>query len=87
MQKRVWITFFLFKELLVFFKKSIPSGESFTNRHLLALDGHGSHVTLEAIEQTLKFEFKMITLPSYTSCSITIICVLFQAIENNIQKG
>jgi hypothetical protein len=42
--------FFLFKEFVTFFKKSILSGVSFINQHLLILDGHGSHVTLEVIE-------------------------------------
>jgi hypothetical protein len=37
------------------------------NRHFLILDGHGSHVTLEAIEQTYEARLNMITLPSHTS--------------------
>jgi len=32
-------------------KRSIPNGISLTNRHMFILDGHASHVTLEAIEQ------------------------------------
>jgi hypothetical protein len=31
MQKKVWMIFFLFKEFLIFFKKNVPSGVSFTN--------------------------------------------------------
>jgi isocitrate dehydrogenase kinase/phosphatase len=31
------------------------------------LDGHGSHVGLDAIEHAQKFGFGMITLPSHTS--------------------
>jgi hypothetical protein len=50
MQKKVRMNFFLFKEFLAFFKKSIPNGMSFTNQHLLILNGHGNHVTLETIE-------------------------------------
>jgi IS4 transposase len=50
MQSKAWMTTFLFKEFLSFFKRSIPSGISITNRHLFILDGHGSHVALEAIE-------------------------------------
>jgi hypothetical protein len=57
----------LFKELLYFFKRSIPNGISLTNRHLLILDGHGSHVTFETIEQAKEFGLDMITLPSHTS--------------------
>jgi hypothetical protein len=39
-----------FQFFLSLFKRSIPIGISIINRHLLILDGHGSHVTLEAIE-------------------------------------
>jgi hypothetical protein len=61
------MTTFLFKEFLSFFKRSIPSGISLTNRHLLILDEHGSHVTFETIEQAKEFGLDMITLPSHTS--------------------
>jgi hypothetical protein len=44
------MTCFLFKEFLSFFMKSIPNGISPFNCHLLTLEGHGSHVTLEAIK-------------------------------------
>jgi hypothetical protein len=50
-----------------FFKRSVPSGISLSNRHFLIIDGHGSHVTLEAIEQAQTFGLDMITLPSHTS--------------------
>ncbi len=51
MQSKAWMTTFIFKEFWFFFKKLVPSGISINNRHLLILDGHGSHVTLKAIEQ------------------------------------
>ncbi len=66
MQSKAWMITFLFKEFLVSFKRSIPSVISITNRHMLILDGHGSHITLEAIEQVQKFGLDMITLPSHT---------------------
>jgi hypothetical protein len=50
MQKKVWMIFSLFKELLSFFKKFIWGGISFTNRHLLIMDGHNNNVTLETIK-------------------------------------
>jgi hypothetical protein len=59
--------FFLFKEFLFFFNKSILGGVSFSNWHLLILYGHGNHVTLEVIEQAEDFGLDMITLPSHTS--------------------
>jgi hypothetical protein len=60
------MTIFLFKKLLSFFNKSIPSGMSLNNQHLLILDGHGNHVT-QVIEQAKEFGLNMITLPSNTS--------------------
>jgi hypothetical protein len=47
---KTWMTSFLFKEFMSFFKRLVLGGISPSNRHLLALDGHGSHVNLEAIE-------------------------------------
>jgi hypothetical protein len=35
--------------------------------HILILDGHGSHVTLKAIEQVQTFGLDMVILPSHTS--------------------
>jgi len=49
-----------------FFKSSIPCGISINNKHLLILDGLGSHVTLEAIEQASEFGLDMVTLLSHT---------------------
>jgi len=64
------MTTFLFKKLLSFFDKSIPSGMSLNNQHLLILDGHGNHVTLEVIEQAKEFGLNMITLPLNTSYAL-----------------
>jgi hypothetical protein len=49
MQNKAWMTTFLFKEFLSFFKKIVLNGISQFNRHLLILNTRGSHVTLEAI--------------------------------------
>jgi hypothetical protein len=67
MQKRTWMTAFLFKKFLSIFKRSILGGVSFTNRHLLILDGHDSHVTLKAIKHAKDIGLDMITLPFHTS--------------------
>jgi hypothetical protein len=66
MQSKAWMTTFLFKEFLSFFKSSIPSGISINNKCLLILDGHGSHVTLEAIERASEFGLDMVILFSHT---------------------
>jgi hypothetical protein len=66
MQKKLWMIFILlFREFLALFKKSIPSGMSFTNQHLLVLDGHGNHVTLKTIKHAQEVGLDMITLPSH----------------------
>jgi hypothetical protein len=56
----------LFKEFLFFFKRLILGGISLINKHLVIFDGHGSHVTLEAIEQAQTFKLDMVTLPTST---------------------
>ncbi len=61
------MTTYFFKEFLSFFKASILGEISLTNRHLHILDGHGSHVTVETIEQAKKFGLDMIILPLHTS--------------------
>jgi len=64
---KVFLISFLFKEFLSFFKRSVLGGIFRNNCHLLALDGHGSHVILEAIEHVQQFGLNMITLPSHIS--------------------
>jgi hypothetical protein len=44
-QTKAWMTSFLFKEFLSFFKRLILGGSSPSNHHLLILNGHGSHVS------------------------------------------
>jgi hypothetical protein len=67
MQKKAWMTSFLFKEFLSFSKRSILRRISLTNRHLLIVDGHSSHViTLEAIKQAHEFGLNMVTVPAHT---------------------
>jgi hypothetical protein len=53
--------------ILVILQNLVSSGISQSNTHLLILDGHGSHVTLEEIGQAQTFGLYMITLPSHTS--------------------
>jgi len=52
MQSKGWMMSFFFKEFLSFLKRSIPKDIFQSKLHLVVLDGHGSHVTLEAIRQT-----------------------------------
>jgi hypothetical protein len=57
----------IYSSSFFFFIQSIRKGLSQQNRHFLILDGHGSHVTLEATEQTYEAGLDMITLPSHIS--------------------
>ncbi len=72
------------------FYKSIPSGPSgmsLNNRHLLILDGHGNHFTLEAIEHAKKFGLDMITLPLHTSHALQPLNVAcFKPFKTTLKK-
>jgi hypothetical protein len=67
MQNNAWMKAFLFKGILSFFNNLVPCGISQSNRYLLILDDHGSHVILKTIGQVQTFGLNMITLPSHTS--------------------
>jgi len=58
---------FILNFLKQIFKKYVPNEKFQTNWHLIILDEHGSHVTLEAIKQSHQFGLDMITFPSHTS--------------------
>ncbi len=75
MQSKAWMTTTLFKKFLSFFKRSIGSGISLTDRNLFILDGHGSHDTFKAIEWIKEFGLDMITLPSHTSHALQLLGV------------
>ncbi len=77
---------FLVKKIFLFFKKYAPNEIVLMNHHLLILDGHGSHVALDTIEQTQQFGLNMMTLPSNTSMPFNLRCILFQAFQNKIKK-
>jgi len=77
MQTKAWMTSFLFKEFLSFFKKLIL-GEIFS-----IIEEHGSHVMLEAIAQAQEFNLDMVTSLTHTFHAITTPrCKFFQAIQN-----
>jgi hypothetical protein len=61
------MTSFLFEIFLSFFKKWVPSEIYQSNQHILILNKHGSHVTLETITQAHEFGLEMVALPSHTS--------------------
>jgi hypothetical protein len=69
MQKNAWMTGHLFEKWLNHIAEHLEKkgGLSPTNRYLLILDGHNSHVTIEVIEKAWTLGIDMISLPSHTS--------------------
>lgn len=69
MQPRAWMTGILFSKWLSHFIEAVKQkgGISSSCRHLLILDGHNSHVTLDAVRQARDAGLDMLTLPSHTS--------------------
>ena len=69
MQQRAWMTSYLFSAWISHFIASIQQtyGISPTRRHLLILDGHNSHCTLEVVRAAKDVGLDLITLPSHTS--------------------
>jgi hypothetical protein len=66
-QKKVWMTTFMFQEFLIFFKRYVPFGIFEANLHLLILNGHKSHVIVKAILQAQQLGLNIITLPLHKS--------------------
>jgi hypothetical protein len=58
---------FLFKGFMSLFNNLVLSGISQSDRYLLILNGHGSHVTFKTIRQVQTFGLDMITLSCHTS--------------------
>ena len=69
MQTKAWMTATLFSHWISYFIWSLErkGGISHKRRHLLILDGHNSHVTLEVVHKCREVELNLLTLPSYTS--------------------
>jgi len=67
MHKKAWMTTYLFKQWLVFFYKFILGGGFQGNQHLLILNGHGSHITIQTLEHVVKVGLEMVTLRTHTS--------------------
>ena len=69
MQQKAWMTSYLFSAWISHFIKSVGrlGGISLERRHLLILDGHNSHVTLEVVHEAKSIGLDLVTLPSHTS--------------------
>ena len=69
MQPLVWMTGYLFSVWILNLIESVQSrgGISKKNMHLLILDGHSSHVTLDVVQEARALGLDLLTLPSHTS--------------------
>lgn len=68
-QPKAWMTNILFQKWMLHFIHSVPElyGISPTSRHLLILDGHKSHVSLDVIRIAKAKGLDLLTFPSHTS--------------------
>jgi hypothetical protein len=74
MQEKAWMTGHLFKSWIGHFVKNVRDCGlqiSLLCRHLLILDGHGSHVTMDVVKKACSVGLDLLTLPSIhpTPCS------------------
>ena len=69
MQTKAWMTATLFSHWISHFIRCLESKGGISNerRHLLILDGHNSHVTLEVVQKCREVGLDLVTLPSHTS--------------------
>jgi hypothetical protein len=69
MQPRAWMTSYLFSAWISPFIGCVQSmgNISIENRHLLILDGHCSHITLDVVQEARVVGLDLLTLPSHTS--------------------
>jgi len=68
-QPKAWMTQYLFKERMVYFLKNVRGIHPLSPncKHLLILDGHTSHITLEVVKIAMLSGVDLLTFPSHTS--------------------
>jgi len=68
-QHNAWMTKFLFESWIAHFLRNLNNGPGVSqhNRHLLIVDGHTSHVTIEVTKTCMNNGIDIVTLPSHTS--------------------
>ena len=69
MQLNAWMTRWLFESWISHFIECLKRGLGIDlqNRHVLILDGHNLHVTLEVVRISMEFGLDIVSLPSHTS--------------------
>jgi len=89
MQEKAWMTSYLFSTWLSHFIKNVnklAGGISPQRRHLLILDGHSSHVTVEVVNQAKREGLDVVTLPSHTSHALQPLdCSVFKPFKDHFR--
>ena len=69
MQPNAWMMKWLFESWISHFIQCLRKGPGIdlSNRHLLILDGHNSHVTIEVVRTAMESRLDIISLPSHTN--------------------
>ena len=69
MQPNAWMTRWLFESSISHFIECLKQGPSIdlNNHHVLILDGHNSHVTLEVVRISMESGLDIVSLPFHTS--------------------
>ena len=89
MQSNAWMTRWLFESWISHFIECSKKGPDLdlTNRHLLILDGHNSHVTLEVVKISMESGLDIVSLPSHISHALQpldIVC--FKSFKTTFKK-
>ncbi|MCO5552272.1 hypothetical protein L7F22_005784 [Adiantum nelumboides] len=86
-QKKAWMTGEIFQAWLEHFDKAITKLVGKESRHLLILDGHGSHVSLEVVEKARDWGIDLITLLAHTSHKLQPLDVsVFKSLKTHFCK-
>ena len=86
MQQKAWMTSYLFSEWISHFIKSIErvGGISPERRHLLILNDHNSHITLEVAGQAKAVGLDLLILPLHTSRALQPLdCSIFKPFKTH----
>ena len=77
MQPNAWMTKWLFESWILHFITCLRKGLGIdsTSRHLLILDRHNSHVTLEVVSTAMESRVDIISLPSHISHALQLLDV------------
>ena len=79
MQQNAWMRRWLFESWIFHFLEYLKNGPGIdhSKRHLLILDGHNSHVTLEMVKISMQSGLDIVSLPFHTSHALQSLDVAY----------